>query len=135
MHNQTISGLFKMCRLPQELKNSSSILQKCIESTLKGINGVEIIFLKNVLFYGSTKEQFDKRILAVESRLREKNLILVTKNLTQNQSKELIFLDTPLQRREQHWIINMLKQKQKHQQTTNNSNSLLRYYCLRKNNT
>ena len=32
----TTQGLFKMCRLPQGLKNSSSIFQNCIESTLKG---------------------------------------------------------------------------------------------------
>ena len=38
----TSQGLFKMCRLPHGLKNSSSIFQKCIESTLKGIKGVAI---------------------------------------------------------------------------------------------
>ena len=43
----TSQGLFKMCRLPQGLKNSSSILQNCIESTLKGIKGV-VIFQDDV---------------------------------------------------------------------------------------
>ena len=62
---------FKMCRLPQGLKNSSSIFQNCIESTLKGIKGV-VIFQDDVLLYGTTKEQLDKRMLAVKSRLREK---------------------------------------------------------------
>ena len=68
-------GLFKMCRLPQGLKNSSSIFQNCIESTLKGIKGVAI-FQDDVLVYGTTKEQFDKRMLAVKSRLREKNFTI-----------------------------------------------------------
>ena len=68
----TSQRLFKMCRLPQGLKNSSSIFQNCIESTLKGIKGV-VIFQDDVLVYGKIKQQFDKRMLAVKGRLREKN--------------------------------------------------------------
>ena len=64
-------GLFKMCRLPHGFENSSSILQTCIESTLKGIKGV-VIFHDDVLMYGSARNQFDKRIIAVKSQLREK---------------------------------------------------------------
>ena len=47
---KTSQGSFKMCRLPLGLKNSSSIFQNCIESTLKGIKGV-VIFKDNVLVY------------------------------------------------------------------------------------
>ena len=61
-----------MCRLPQGLKKSSSIFQNCIESTLKGIKGF-VIFQDDVLLYGTIKEPFEKRMLAVKSRLREKN--------------------------------------------------------------
>ena len=68
----TSQGLFKTCRLPQGLKNSFSIFQNCIESTLKGIKGF-VIFQDKVLVYRTTKAQFDKRMLAVKSRLREKN--------------------------------------------------------------
>ena len=71
----TSQGLFKMCRLPQGLKNSSSIFQSCFESTLKGIKGV-VSLQDVVLMYRSTKEHSDKRILAVRSRLREKNFTL-----------------------------------------------------------
>ena len=67
----TSQGLFKMCRLPRGLKNSSSIFQNCIESTFKGIKGV-VIFQDDVLVYGTTKDQYEKRMLAVKSRLREK---------------------------------------------------------------
>ena len=74
-------GLFKMCRLPQGLKNFSSIFQNCIESTLKGIKGV-VIFQDDVLVYGTTKKQFDKRMLAVKSRLRENNF-----NINEKKSK------------------------------------------------
>ena len=68
-----------MCRLPQGLKNSSSIFQNYIESTLRGIKGV-VIFQDEVLMYGNTKEQFDKKMLAVKSRLREKNFTINEKN-------------------------------------------------------
>ena len=66
----TSQGLFKMCRLPQGLKPSSSIFQNCLESILKGIKGVAI------LVYRTSKEQFDKRMLAVKRRLREKNFTI-----------------------------------------------------------
>ena len=92
-------GLFKMCRIPQGSKNSSSILHNCIESTLKGIKGV-VIFQDDVLVYGTTKQQFDKRMLAVKSRLREKNYTIMRNNLTQNQSIALDLWDTPFQRSE-----------------------------------
>ena len=95
----TSQGLFKMCRLPQGLRNSSLIFQNCIESTLKGIKRV-LIFQDDVLVYGTNMEQFDKRMLAVKSRLRRKNLLLLSKNLTQNQSIALAFWDIPFQRRE-----------------------------------
>ena len=48
-----------------------SSFQKCIESTIKGITEV-LIFQDDVLVYGTTKEHFDKRMLAVKSRLPEK---------------------------------------------------------------
>ena len=55
----TSQGLFKMCRLPQSLKNSSSLFQNFIESTLKGINGV-VIFQDDLLVYETTKDQCEK---------------------------------------------------------------------------
>ena len=51
----TSQGLFKMCRLPQGLKNCSSIFQNCMELTLKGINVVKI-FQDDVMVFGTTKE-------------------------------------------------------------------------------
>ena len=59
----TSQGLFKMCRLPQGLKNSSSIFQNSIESTLKRIKGV-VIFQDDIPVYGTTKDQYEKRMLA-----------------------------------------------------------------------
>ena len=87
----TSQGLFKMCRLPEGLKNSSSIFQNCIESTLKGIKGV-VIFQDGVLVYGTTKDQYAKRILAVKSRLREKNFTIHEKKSNSKPVSSVSFL-------------------------------------------
>ena len=80
-----------MCRLPQALKNSSSVFQNCIESTFKGIKGV-VIFPDNVLVYGTTKEQFNKRMLAVTSWLREKIFTINEKKSNSKPVDSLSFL-------------------------------------------
>ena len=87
----TSQGLFKMCRLPQGLKNSSSIFQNCIESTLKGIKGV-VIFQDDVLLYGTTKDQYEKRMLAVKSRQREKNFTINEKKSNSKPVSSVSFL-------------------------------------------
>ena len=122
----TSQGLFKMCQLPQGLKNSSSIFQNCIESILKGIKGV-MIFQDDVLVYGNTKEQFETRMLAVKSRLRERNFtVKEKKNLTQNQSIPLVFLGYSISKGLAPDPKHVEKTKNvKHQLTTNNSNRLL----------
>ena len=83
-----------MCRLPQRLKIFSIFFQKCIESTLKVIKGV-VIFQDDVLVYGTTNKQFDKKTLAVKSQPREKKYITNKKYLTQSQTKALVFWETP----------------------------------------
>ena len=80
-----------MCRLPQGLKNISLIFQNCIKSTLKGIKGV-VNFQDDVLVYGTTKEQFDKRMLAVKSRLREKNFTINDKKSNSKPVDSVSFL-------------------------------------------
>ena len=87
----TSQGLFKMCRLPQGLKSSSSIFQNCNESTLKGIKGV-VIFQDDVLVYGRTKDQYEKRMLAVKNRLREKNFTINEKKSHSKPVSSVIFL-------------------------------------------
>ena len=57
----TLQGLFKICRLPPGLKNSSSIFQNCIESTLKGIKGV-VIFQDDVLECLQSRVGYKKKI-------------------------------------------------------------------------
>ena len=87
----TSQGLFKMCRLPQGLKNSSSIFRNCIESTLKGIKGV-VIFQDDVLVYGTTKNQYEKQMVAVKSRLREKNFTINEKKSNSKPLSSVSFL-------------------------------------------
>ena len=87
----TSQGLFKMCSLPQGLKNSSSIFQNCIELTLKGIKGV-VIFQDDVLVYGTTKDQHEKRLLAAKSRLREKNFTINGKKSNSKPVSSVSFL-------------------------------------------
>ena len=84
-------GLFKMCRLPQGLRNSSSIFQNCIESTLKVIKGV-VIFQDDVLVYGTTKDQYEKRMLAFKSRLRENNFSINEKKSNSKLVSSVSFL-------------------------------------------
>ena len=87
----TSQGLFKMCRLPQGLKNSSSIFQNCMESTLKGIKGA-LIFQGDVLVYGTIKEQFDKKMREVKSRLREKKFTINEKKSNSKPVDSVSFL-------------------------------------------
>ena len=87
----TSQGLFTMFRLPQGLKNSSSIFQNCIESTLKGIK-VMVIFQDDVLVYGTTKDQYEKRMLAVKSGLLEKNFTINEKKSNSKPVSSVSFL-------------------------------------------
>ena len=87
----TSQGLFKMCGLPQGLKNASSIFQNCIESILKGIRGV-VIIQDDVLLYGTIKDQYEKRMLAVKSRLREKNFTINEKKSNSKPVSSVSFL-------------------------------------------
>ena len=52
----TSQRLFKMCRLPKGLRNSSSIFQSSINSTRKEIR-CGVIFQEEVLVYRTTRKQ------------------------------------------------------------------------------
>ena len=80
MHNTHISGTVQDVRTTSVIE-TSSILQNCIESTLKGIKGV-VIFQDDVLVYETTQEQFDRRKLAVKIRLREKIFTINEKKIS-----------------------------------------------------
>ena len=88
----TSQGLFKMCRLPQGLKNSSSIFQNCNESTLKGIKGV-VFFQDDVLVIGTTKDKYEKRMLAVKSRICEKKFTVNEKKSNSKPVSSVSFHD------------------------------------------
>ena len=58
---------------------------------LKGIKGV-VIFQDDVLVYGTTKDQYNKRMLAVKSRLREKNFTINEKKSNSKPVSSVNFL-------------------------------------------
>ena len=80
-----------MCRLSQGLKNSSLIFQKCTESILKGIKDL-VIFQDDVLVYGATKDQYEKRMRAVKIRLNEKNFTINEKKSNSKPVSSVSFL-------------------------------------------
>ena len=104
--NTTSQGLFKMCRLPQGLKISASIFQNCIESTLKRIKDV-VNFQDDVLVYGTNKEQFDKRLPAVKSRLREKSFTINEKKSNSKPVDSVNVLRYSISKEEDHQIPNI----------------------------
>ena len=73
MHNQHIAWIVQDVQASAGPRNSSSILQNRIGTTLKEIKDV-VIFQDDVLVYGTTNDQYEKRMLAVKSRLREKKV-------------------------------------------------------------
>ena len=81
-----------MYRLPRGFKNSSSIFQSWIESTLKRIKGV-LIFQDDLLVYGTTEEQYEKRMLGVKSQLCEKNFTLNGRKTNAKPVSSVSFLD------------------------------------------
>ena len=72
----TAKALYTLNRLQMGLKNASAIFQRCKETILKGISGV-IINQDDVLICGAESDnQLKKRIKAVTTRLRERNVTI-----------------------------------------------------------
>ena len=87
-----------------------------------------MIFQEDVLVYGTTKEQFDRRMIAVKSRLREKNFTINEKKSDSKAVNSLSFLGYSISKERKapdpkH--VEKIEKMRKHQVTTNNSNRLL----------
>ena len=119
----TSQGLFKVCRLPQGLKNLSLIFQDCIQSTLKVIKGV-VIFQDNVSVCGTTKEEFDRRVFAVRVDYMRNTLLLKRKKFNSKLVDSFLGYHFSNEKNAPHPKHNVEK-TQKHQLTTNNSNRFL----------
>ena len=93
MYTGQIPWIVQDVQASSGLKKFSSIFHNCFQSTLKEIKGV-VIFQDNVLVYGTTKKQYEEKVLAAKGRLRERNFTIKERNQILNQSQALIFLVT-----------------------------------------
>ena len=86
-----------------------------------------MIFQDDVLVYGTTKEQFDKRMLAVKSRLHEKNFTINEKQSNSKPVDSVSFLGYSISMEgmaPDPKPVEKIKM-QKHQLTINSSSRLL----------
>jgi hypothetical protein len=68
-------GRYRFLRLPFGLNTSQDIFQKRVDQTYEGLEGVEPI-ADDILIWGRTKEEYDKRQRAMLQRSREKGVKL-----------------------------------------------------------
>ena len=71
----TSLGLFEVNRLQMGMKNSSAIFQRTMEGTLKDLKGV-IVYQDDMVVCAENCDTLKKRLEAVKTRLREKNVTL-----------------------------------------------------------
>ena len=68
-------GRFKFTRLPFGLSSGPEVFHKAMQQVLCGLNGVDC-FIYDILVWGSTKEEHDRRLRQVLERLRVGNVRL-----------------------------------------------------------
>jgi len=70
-------GHFEFNRMPFGLKNAPTTFQRLMNSILTGIQRLRcLVFLDDIVIYGSNLKEHNKRLVKVFSRLREHNLKL-----------------------------------------------------------
>ena len=85
----TSRGLLKPTRLMMGMKNASAIFQRALEQVLKGL--ICIIFQDDVLVWGHTESQLQKRLRAVRDRLKDKGFT-INEDKSISCSREVAFL-------------------------------------------
>ena len=76
--------------MQQGLKNAASIFQQAIEGILKGLQGL-IVYQDDIMVYGRTEAELNKRFNAVKERLSSRNLTINEKKSV-SFSKSVSFL-------------------------------------------
>ncbi|XP_055540746.1 uncharacterized protein K02A2.6-like [Wyeomyia smithii] len=71
----TKTGLYRYKRLMFGISCAPEIFQKTMETILAGLEGI-IVYLDDVVVYGSTKEEHDKRLQGLQNRLKEYGVLL-----------------------------------------------------------
>lgn len=70
-------GHYEYNRMPFGLKNAPATFQRLMNSVLIGIQGLRcLVYLDDIVIYGSSLEEHNKRLTEVLQRLREANLKL-----------------------------------------------------------
>ncbi|KMQ88105.1 enzymatic polyprotein endonuclease reverse [Lasius niger] len=70
-------GHYEFNRMPFGLKNAPATFQRLMNSVLTGIQGLRcLVYLDDIVIYGSSLEDHNKRLTEVLRRLRENNLKL-----------------------------------------------------------
>jgi hypothetical protein len=70
-------GHYEFNRMPFGLKNAPATFQRLMNSVLTGIQGLKcLVYLDDIVIYGASLEDHNKRLKEVLQRLRENNLKL-----------------------------------------------------------
>ncbi|KMQ98326.1 enzymatic polyprotein endonuclease reverse [Lasius niger] len=73
----TLYGHYEFNRMPFGLRNAPATFQRLMNSVLTGMQGLRrLVFLDDIVIYGSSLEDYNKRLTEVLRRLRENNLKL-----------------------------------------------------------
>ena len=97
MYNQQITRIVQNVQDSSGFEKSFFNLPELHRLSFKGIME-KVISQNDVLVFGTTKEQYEKRILAFKNQLREKKCIIKEKNPTLNHSQALVLLVNQFQR-------------------------------------
>ncbi|KMQ85817.1 enzymatic polyprotein endonuclease reverse [Lasius niger] len=91
-------GHYEFNRMPFGLKNTPATFQRLMNSVLKGIQELRcLVYLDDIVIYGSSLEDHNKRLAEVLRRLRENNLKLQSDKcefLRKENNKQQIAFDT-----------------------------------------
>ena len=68
-------GYFRFCRLPFGVSSGPELFQRKIEQILAGCEGV-LVYLDDILVFGTTAEEHDRRLEAVRAALAEYNVTI-----------------------------------------------------------
>ncbi|XP_042147991.1 uncharacterized protein K02A2.6-like, partial [Ixodes scapularis] len=68
-------GRYRFLRMPFGIATAPEVFQRAMHQVLQGLNGVEVV-MDDILVWGSTKEEHDRRLQNVLQRCQEVNLKL-----------------------------------------------------------
>lgn len=71
----TLEGLFRFCRVPNDLACAPSTFQKMMADILKGLPGVQN-YLKDLIIYSNTPAKHDQNLNTILQKLKEAGLVL-----------------------------------------------------------